>query len=176
MDAELAGAPQGSAVLDGGWQAWNALALPLTVTLSGEERMPGADACFSAVPYEDLLIQTEELISRQAEITLIDARGANRYAGKMKPSTLWRATFPSTQLPVYGKSLTEGVFLSLGSIAARFHALKDKKVVSSCGSGVTACHNILAMVHADCLCPSFTLAHGVNGLLIPPAPLQPAEP
>lgn len=111
--------------------------------------MPGADACFSAVPYEDLLIQTEELISRQAEITLIDARGANRYAGQDETIDPVAGHIPGALSYPFMENLSpRGVFLSPEALRARFHALKDKKVVSSCGSGVTACHNILAMVHA----------------------------
>jgi 3-mercaptopyruvate sulfurtransferase SseA len=45
-----------------------------------------------------------------------------------------------------------------------------RTVVHMCGSGVTACVNVLAMEIAGCRARSFTRARGANGAAIPPGP------
>jgi thiosulfate/3-mercaptopyruvate sulfurtransferase len=44
--------------------------------------------------------------------------------------------------------ISGGQFLSGESLQSHFSRLKDKEVIVHCGSGVTACHTILALVHA----------------------------
>ena len=83
------------------------------------------------------------------------------FAARWNQSTRWPATFPA--LAAYRSKATsssDGRFASPEVLRRRFEAGldADKELVCYCGSGVTACHNILAMRYAGL--PEATLYAG----------------
>ena len=75
-------------------------------------------------------------------------RGASRYRGEIEPVDPKAGHIPGAiNLPTADNLSDDGVLLGKAELAARFESVGDDPVVS-CGSGVTACHNALAMVVA----------------------------
>ena len=136
-------------VLDGGLKAWRAA--------GGEVRSsawtPPAGA---AEPYPAraplvATIDADALQARLSEVLLIDARGAARYRGEVEPLDLVAGHIPGAINRPYTDNLApDGLFLTAPQLRHAFQALGvepegRRMVVSQCGSGVTACHNLLAL-------------------------------
>lgn len=134
-------------VLDGGIQAWVAAGHALDTHPTAPE--PGAMTVRTAATR---LIDRADLASRLGEVTLLDARASERYRGEEEPIDPVAGHIPTA----YSAPLTENLasddsFLTAAGLAERFAALRvseDTETVVYCGSGVTACHNALAMVRA----------------------------
>ncbi len=134
-----------AAVLDGSLQSWKAEGLPLA---SGREnRRPRS---FIGHPRESLRIDIDALERERTEHLLIDARAPERFRGEVEPFDPVKGRIPGARNHPTTSSLTpEGRFLPPEELRSRFlSVLGDRavdSVVSYCGSGVTACHNLLAM-------------------------------
>lgn len=80
--------------------------------------------------------------------TIVDARSAERYRGDVEPVDPKAGHIPGAiNLPHSGNLAESGSFLPPGDLSTRFAPIGDGAVMS-CGSGVTSCHNALAMVVA----------------------------
>jgi thiosulfate/3-mercaptopyruvate sulfurtransferase len=84
---------------------------------------------------------------------LVDARARERYRGDVEPLDPVAGHIPGALNRPYSENLdSEGRFKSVTALAADFDRLlggrAPQDVVHYCGSGVTACHNLLAMTHA----------------------------
>ncbi len=134
-----------AAVLDGGLQRWNAAGLPLP---SGtESREPRR---FRAQPRESMRIDVETLERERTGRLLIDARAPERFRGEVEPFDPVKGRIPGARNHPTASSLAaDGRFLPPDELRARFQSILEnhpiESVVSYCGSGVTACHNLLAM-------------------------------
>ena len=141
-----------AAVLDGGLAAWEACGLPL------EHGGPAAAAprCFEGQPDPHMLAHTDEIEQDVAagrlerrEILLIDARGADRFAGENETLDPVAGHIPGAINLPFTDNLGGGSFLPPASLRRRFrqalagHA--PESAICMCGSGVTACHNLLAL-------------------------------
>lgn len=134
------------AVLDGGLSAWCAVGGPLTTDVPiPEPRLYPARWDHSA--YVDTSVVEANL--RQQTLTFIDARGANRFAGQDETMDPVAGHIPGAINRPFLHNLQEGRFKSRDALASEFEALlrevSPAQVVHQCGSGVTACHNLLAM-------------------------------
>ncbi|QEK94268.1 sulfurtransferase [Achromobacter insolitus] len=137
------------AVLDGGWQAWTAAGLPTTTVpaapvRAGQPVEPGPSLA-AAVDARTVL----ENISRPA-FTVIDARAANRYRGEVEPMDPVAGHIPGALNRPNGENLQpDGRFKPAEQLREEFASLLDGRdpaaVVHQCGSGITACHNLLSM-------------------------------
>jgi len=99
--------------------------------------------------------QVENQLARKA-ITLIDARTPERYRGEQEPIDPVAGHIPYALNRAFQRNLdAQGLFLAPDQLRAQFKQLigdaKPEHVVHYCGSGVTACHNVLAMEHAGLL-------------------------
>jgi len=118
------------AVLDGGLPAWQAAAhAPLSVTTDAQAIM-------------------RNLISR--ELMVVDARAPDRYRGENETLDPVGGHIPGALNRFFKDNLTaDGRFKPAHSLREEFGALlpgtAPDRVVLQCGSGVTACHNVLAM-------------------------------
>lgn len=135
------------AVLDGGLQKWQAQGGSLST-----ETPDFAAGNFVADMHMDWLLDIETVQAELAKgtITLIDARAADRYTGKDQTTDPVPGHVPgANNLPFGGNLTQEGTFAEPEVIRARFAELAAdqplEKVVNMCGSGVTACHNLLAL-------------------------------
>jgi thiosulfate/3-mercaptopyruvate sulfurtransferase len=132
-------------LLDGGMQAWPGRLDQGDDT--GHE--PGS---FSAVPWpEDRLVDLDDLDHLDGAV-LVDARDRPRFRGEQEPVDPRAGHIPGARnLPCRENLREDGTFLPVEELRRRFEALgvrTGQDLVSYCGSGVTACHNLLALEHA----------------------------
>ena len=136
-----------AAVLDGGFAAWRATDLPLE---SGAEAKRHAD--IHATLDRHQVVWYDELERRRHEgtIVLLDARAAPRYRGEVEPIDKKAGHIPGALNRPFSDNLdANGRFKSPEKLRGEFFPLigvhTPHEVVHMCGSGVTACHNLLAM-------------------------------
>jgi thiosulfate/3-mercaptopyruvate sulfurtransferase len=135
------------AVLNGGLQAWVAAGYPT------DSRAPSAArAQFKPRPQPDQWLTTTQLEQKLAagEIALIDARAADRFAGRNETIDSVAGHIPGARNVPFTSNLdSRQQFLPASELRQRWLAqLSGKQVrdlVCMCGSGVTACHNLLAL-------------------------------
>jgi thiosulfate/3-mercaptopyruvate sulfurtransferase len=136
------------AVLDGGIARWRALGLPL------DTRQPDP-----APPYPGAFDRSAWLSSEQVQARLgdapgwlLDARPPERFRGEVESLDPVAGHIPGALNRPVPANLSEGRFLPPDELLRQFrkllHGTAPEDVVLSCGSGVTACHNLLAMEHA----------------------------
>ncbi|MEJ7651413.1 MAG: rhodanese-like domain-containing protein [Nakamurella sp.] len=79
-------------------------------------------------------------------VTVLDARAPERFRGEVEPLDPIAGHIPgATNLPLTELLDAEGAFLPSEEIRRRFDAVSsDRPLIASCGSGVTACHLVLA--------------------------------
>lgn len=131
------------AVLDGGWQAWVAAGLPISTDVPVSEARG-----FTSRVDDSKWLTTAQLVWRVEEIELIDAREAERFRGEVEPIDPVAGHVPgAVNIPWKGNLASDGKFLSGGELKQRFTKVRDRdcSIACMCGSGVTACHNLLAM-------------------------------
>ncbi|MEY4753536.1 MAG: hypothetical protein RJA44_1211, partial [Pseudomonadota bacterium] len=137
------------AVLDGGLPAWQAGGGAL-------ESGPGPDRLTQATPYPlgpaaaMPTLNADELQSQLGRVCLIDARAPERFRGDVEPLDPVGGHIPGALNRLFKDNLDAGGrFLPAGQLQNAFAALLGDRtpaqVVHQCGSGVTACHNLLAM-------------------------------
>jgi thiosulfate/3-mercaptopyruvate sulfurtransferase len=108
-------------------------------------------AVFTARPWPaDRLASIDEVASVAAGGgTVIDARPADRFAGAPDDLDPRPGHIPgSRSVPCRENLDAAGRLLPAADLRARFAVEDAAEVISSCGSGVTACHNLLAMEQA----------------------------
>jgi thiosulfate/3-mercaptopyruvate sulfurtransferase len=136
------------AVLDGGWPAWQAAGLPI------EAETRSRTSSRVAVEFDAAqIIYTDEMQAQRQNILLLDARAAPRYRGEAEPIDPVAGHIPGARNRPFSDNLdATGNFKSTLALRTKFDALLGARpasdVVHMCGSGVTACHNLLAMEHA----------------------------
>lgn len=133
------------AVLDGGWGAWLAAGGPVS-----DEVPAPPPARLTLADHWSRTIDRDALRARLGEVVLLDARGAPRYRGEVEPIDAYPGHIPTARsAPTDGNLAPDGRFLPPAALAARLRSLgadgSEGEVVTSCGSGVSACINALAM-------------------------------
>ena len=140
-----------AALLDGGIDAWSG-PLEMKATTRPPKEVP-------AVPWPaDALVtmsEVAEMISSKGGI-LLDARSAERYRGEVEPMDPRAGHVPGAVNAPYVKNLAAdgpeaGRFLSPAELENRYRSLgvnDARTAVVYCGSGVSACHDLLAMEYA----------------------------
>jgi thiosulfate/3-mercaptopyruvate sulfurtransferase len=135
-----------AAVLDGGLPAWLALGLPTTIDEPDFEaaELHLADHWSRIVDRRDLLGR----LRGTRRPVVLDARAGPRYRGEVEPIDPVAGHIPTAiSAPTDGNLEPDGRFLSESALRERYVALGagGDDVITSCGSGVSACHNALAM-------------------------------
>lgn len=138
------------AVLDGGWQAWTdagqettstkPLVQATTYTLRPRPEL-AVDAAFVAAHLQD------------QEVCVVDARSADRFRGENETLDPVAGHIPGAANRFFRLNLeADGRFKAARALREDFAQVIGPRdpsaVVHQCGSGVTACHNLLAMEHA----------------------------
>ena len=134
------------AVLDGGYAKWQADGNPVTADVAPPT--PRKFAIRKVTPTVNASGVMASL-ARQG-LVLVDARAQERFRGETEPLDPVAGHIPGARNRPYTQNLgADGTFKHAAFLRAEFDALLDgassELVVHSCGSGVTACHNILAM-------------------------------
>jgi thiosulfate/3-mercaptopyruvate sulfurtransferase len=94
-----------------------------------------------------------EYLRRRPGTLLVDARGAERFAGRNETIDPVAGHVPGARNHPFTANLaSDGRFLSAEALRRRWEVLLGSQpaavVIAMCGSGVTACHNLLALEHA----------------------------
>ena len=133
-------------VLDGGFQSWLNANGPVEV---GEIPLPSEGSLRVDCP-ADWVIDADTLQQSLERHTLLDARAEARYSGATEPMDKKAGHIPGAYCADFTANLDgSGRFKSTEVLRQRFESLpKDDSLVCYCGSGVTACHNILALMLA----------------------------
>jgi len=129
-------------VLDGGWEAWRRAGQP--VGTGGAP--PGRRAGFTATPGRGRVVGPDEV---PAVAVLVDARAAERYRGDVEPVDPVAGHVPgAVNVPTTANVGEDGRFRSVEELREAYAAVgatPGADVAAYCGSGVTACHDLLAM-------------------------------
>ena len=147
------------AVLDGGFKAWVAAggtAAGAPVDVGEPPHAPGGAKPAFTVRLRPEIVLTAADVRRALEDPrrlLVDARAAERFAGTVEPLDLVAGHVPGAVNHPFTANLTpDGRFLPLGELRRRWltrlGGTEPSDAILMCGSGVTACHNILAMTSA----------------------------
>ncbi|NQZ30126.1 MAG: sulfurtransferase [Oceanospirillaceae bacterium] len=130
------------AVLDGGIQAWQGLDFPLS---SQSYTAPTAHFVRHHSTFE--VCSTEQICGGSYQ--LVDARAAPRFRGEVEPiDAIAGHVCGAINRPFTSNLSAQGLFKTSEELAVELAPLAVDSTVHMCGSGVTACHNILAMSHA----------------------------
>jgi thiosulfate/3-mercaptopyruvate sulfurtransferase len=138
------------AVLDGGFAKWAGEGRP--VRSDSDTRQP---VHFTPRLRQQMRVTVDETLAHLGDpaVLLIDARSPDRYAGRPDPLDTVYGHIPGARNRYYRDNVTEtGVMKPAGELRADFETVlagtAANQAVLYCGSGITACHNLLAMEHA----------------------------
>ena len=138
------------AVLDGGMRRWLQLGLPLT-----EDVPAPAPGNFVARPRPGMAVAAADVLSASTSpaVRILDARAPERYRGEVEPIDQVAGHVPGARNHPFGMSLdSQGRFqppqVLRDTLAASLGGVAPESTIVYCGSGVTACHVLLALEHA----------------------------
>jgi thiosulfate/3-mercaptopyruvate sulfurtransferase len=146
-------------VLDGGLAAWQRASLPVTRDLPAPRPVR-----FDGRPGQMAVMDTAAVERGLAggTIRLLDVRAEDRYLGRAEPIDPVAGHVPGAlNVPFAGNLAADGTFQTAEELARRYAPFvagrRPGEVVCMCGSGVTACHGLLALelasVHGAVLYP-----------------------
>lgn len=138
------------AVLDGGMAAWRAASGTETADVSAPVSVGAYPSRFDA----GQLVDAEDIVARLDEGAgwLIDARAGERFRGDVEPIDPVAGHVPGALNRPFSQNLRDGRFKPADELRAELSPLLGGRppadAVLMCGSGVTACHLLLAFEHA----------------------------
>ncbi len=137
------------AVLDGGWKTWQSMGYFVT-----NERPTPSSKVFTPNLKLDKIVSVEKVtaFSNDQEWMVCDSRAADRYRGENETIDPVAGHIPrAVSVPFTGNLNDDSRFLDKPKLIKRFSGLLKnqplEKTIFYCGSGVTACHNLLALHH-----------------------------
>ncbi len=134
-------------VLDGGFAAWQAAGLPVTTELPQVTALPPYPGHFD----RSQIASAEQVQARlkHAPGWLIDARAGERFRGEVEPLDPVAGHVPGAVNRPFALNVQDGRLRPADDLRAALQPLlgthAPEEVVLMCGSGVTACHLLLAM-------------------------------
>lgn len=134
-------------ILDGGFSKWKEKRYPIT------KEVPKVVArLFTPNINDDMLVDIENVREslHKTGTVLVDARNSDRYLGIEEPLDPKAGHIPGAVNMFWGENVNDnGEWRTVQSLKKRFSALKNmEEIIVYCGSGVSACPNILAMKEA----------------------------
>ena len=138
-------------VINGGYQAAVKAGFPVTDKVEIPKAVEKYDVQSWTLPLSD--INEVEKVAKTDGYKVIDVRDANRYAGLTEPIDLIAGHIPgATNIPFTENLNAEGRFLSPEVLEAKYlkvlEGVEPGQLIVHCGSGITACHTLLAMNYA----------------------------
>lgn len=138
-------------VLNGGFKA----ALNADLNINNKIELSKAITAYEISDWQwpTVNIDEVELARKDNNKIVVDVRDANRYAGLTEPIDLIAGHIPGAVNIPFTENLDEnGLFLSPQQLKLKynkaFEKVDTKEVIIHCGSGITACHTILALAYA----------------------------
>lgn len=137
------------AVLDGGFKAWVSAGNP-----TSRERASHRTQVFVARPNRAMWVDADEVAARAANPLwrLLDARAPERFRGDIEPLDAVAGHVPGARNHPFATNVIDGRLASPAELRQRLETSQrgaaDEHTIAMCGSGVTACHLLLAMAVA----------------------------
>ena len=138
------------AVLDGGFKKWTAEG-----RATGSGATHRAPAVFTGSPRTNMTVDVQTVAAHLGAggPRLVDARAPERYRGETEPIDKLPGHIPGAKNHFFQWNLDEqGLFRTPEELRAKIATtvgdVPPDQIVCYCGSGVTACHNLLALEHA----------------------------
>ncbi|MGC4085470.1 MAG: sulfurtransferase [Vicinamibacterales bacterium] len=137
------------AVLDGGFARWRGELRPVTTTIT----TPVART-FTPSVRSSMTVSADDVahLAASADVRLVDARAPERFRGEQEQIDPVAGHIPGALNHFFGRNLAHGHFKSPDELREGFDEsfgnVPGDRIVCYCGSGVTACHNVLALEHA----------------------------
>ena len=133
------------AVLDGGINMWTETGLKLETKVQTKPK-----GSFSGQVNNNMWVDIDFVQQQLGQINLLDARTRERFTAQDTKTDPIPGHVPGALSFPFAENLNkQGLFLSAEELQQRFENMfnsqENKEVVNMCGSGVTACHNLLAM-------------------------------
>lgn len=130
------------AVLDGGWQGWLTDRYPQTTVVP-----PARSSDFRVNLRGDRVVDIEQVKARSSSTVLIDSREGERYRGEREPIDPIAGHIPgAVNYPWQDATDAEGYLKAVNKQQERWSDLQaTEEVLVYCGSGVTACVNLLSL-------------------------------
>jgi thiosulfate/3-mercaptopyruvate sulfurtransferase len=132
------------AVLDGGWAAWQAANYPVSTAIPAAKL-----TLFTPNLQADWVVDRTQVIQRKTlpTVALVDAREGNRYRGEQEPVDPIAGHIPgAVNLPWQEVTNAEGWAKPVQAQRDRWAEFGDRdEIIVYCGSGVTACVNLLSL-------------------------------
>jgi thiosulfate/3-mercaptopyruvate sulfurtransferase len=142
-------------VLDGGYRAWQAAGLPVTLAAP-----PVAPGDFTARPGHMPVVDAAGAAALARDGVLIDVRAAERYRGETEPIDPVAGHIPGAlNVPIADTGTQDGTFKDPAALAALFATLAaggTPAVGAYCGSGVSAARGVLALALAGITAALYT--------------------
>ena len=140
---------EAAAVLEGGFDKWTREGRPVTA------QVPAVQAVVFAIRRVESVVTTDAVLAGLPDhaLVLVDARAPERFRGDVEPMDPVAGRIPgSINRPASQNLNPDFTFKPATALRAEFEHLlagaPAERVVHTCGSGVTACHNVLAMAVA----------------------------
>lgn len=138
-------------VLDGGFQGAERVGFPInseTVTITKSKPYPIENWKLPIATIDEV-----ERVAQDQNHIVIDVRDSERYRGEKEPIDLIAGHIPgATNIPFTENLTKEGLFLSTELLKEKylkvFNGISTHNIIVHCGSGVTACHTLLAIASA----------------------------
>jgi len=137
---------EAAAVLDGGLPAWQALGQPVVTEVTSAKPRGTIEARAPFVPTVTVAEVLENIES--AKRTVVDARAADRFRGENETIDPVGGHIPGARNRFFKDNLqADGRFKAAEQLREEFGAVIEdpSDAIMQCGSGVTACHNLLAL-------------------------------
>jgi thiosulfate/3-mercaptopyruvate sulfurtransferase len=143
-------------VLDGGFRAIAEAGLPITTEPAQPTQRDPYPATSWQLPTSDR--DAVERLQHDPAWTIIDVRSRPRFRGETEPIDPIAGHIPGAVNLPFAENLENGRWKSGGALRDQYHAFlgttPPERVIVHCGSGVTACHTLLAMAAAGIDIPS----------------------
>jgi thiosulfate/3-mercaptopyruvate sulfurtransferase len=138
------------AVLDGGFAKWNAEGRPV---VAGVEARPARE--FVARPRREMAVDASEVDAARRDPTraVVDSRAPDRYRGENETIDPVAGHIPGARNRFYKRNVrSDGTLRDAGELRRELESaiggVAPDRAIVYCGSGVTACQNLLALEHA----------------------------
>ena len=138
---------QSVAVLDGGFDAWRAAGHPVE---SGPHQAPSRRFLLQAEELRPATSQEVLAATLRRDRLIVDARAPERYSGQVEPLDTVAGHIPGAiNAPFTANLGAAGLFLPAADLRRQWLQIlggrAPQELIAMCGSGVTACHNLLAL-------------------------------
>ncbi|MEM1119976.1 MAG: sulfurtransferase [Bacteroidota bacterium] len=138
-------------VLNGGLVEAEKVGFPTSSGIEKAKEVPAYEVDSWQLPM--INIEAVEKVAQDDNFLVVDVRAPKRYAGEFEPIDLIAGHIPgAVNVPFASNLADNGLFLSDDNLRAKYEKVIGDKpienVIFHCGSGVTACHSLLAIAQA----------------------------